>query len=57
MLLPKEMIINDAERFSDQLRRLQEGLNKANEAVPAYVKSVYSETGSPSCSPVSSAIN
>jgi hypothetical protein len=57
MLLPKEMIINDAERFSDQLRRLQDALNKANEGVPAYAKPVYNETGSPSCSPARPAIN
>jgi hypothetical protein len=57
MLLPKEMIINDADRFSDQLSRLQEALHKANEAVPVYVKPAYSDTGVPNCSPASSAIN
>ena len=57
MLMPKEMIINDVERFSEQLRRLQDALRKANEAAPVYVKPGYSETGSPNCSPASSAIN
>jgi hypothetical protein len=57
MLIHKEMIINDAERFSDQLRRLQDALQKANESAPVYAKAVYSETGSPSCSPARSAIN
>lgn len=66
MLAQKEFIINDVERFSDQLIRLQEALRKANAGAAAQPglpqaradeKPVYKETGSPICSPASSAIN
>ena len=57
MLLHKEMIINDAERFSEQLHLLQEALQKANEGAPAYAKPVYRETDSPNCSPARRSIN
>ncbi len=53
-MLPNKMQIDNAERFSRQLRRLDEALRQAGETERIYI---YKETGPPNCSPTSSAIN
>lgn len=56
-MLVQKLMFNDADHFSEQLLRLQEALQKANSGMSTDSKPAYKETGSPICSPASSAIN
>lgn len=57
MQIPTELLRDDADRFSDQLRLLQMALQQANQAEPARPRLSYRETGVPNCSPTRPPIN
>ncbi len=52
-----ELPNDDADRFSEQLYRLEDALYRANQSEPACPEQVYKKTASPSCSPTRPAIN